>query len=247
VSAPRVALVVMILSALTACSQSPSGQSPGAQSPSAQSATGSPTPPAQPLLSPLPDPAERAFISTITPDLHARFPDGRSARAAGYLRYTDEDQDGIITYTDLHWFADDPKHPAQLWYDAHGHLIGADYTAHVADRTQRPSQWGLQPGRWVHFIAHMHYVVREPDGSTRYGSLLNPTYRANGGDPAHPTPQPLVKLGIVKHASDVVAVFQLPEIWIASMWLVPNPNGAFADSDPLVKPMNGKRMNPHPM
>jgi hypothetical protein len=234
----RAPLIAIIAALLTACSQTPS----------MQNATSTPTPPiAQPSLSPFPDRTEQAFIVTVAPDLHARFPDERTARAAGYLRYTDEDQDGIISYTNLRWFADDPKHPTQLWYDVRGRLIGADYTTRVSDRAQRPALWGLQPGRWVHFIAHMHYIVREPGGMLRYGSLLNPTYTANGGDPAHPTPQPLVKLGIAKRPRDVIAVFQLPEIWIASMWLVPNPHGAFADSDPLVKPMNGKKMNPHPM
>ena len=202
---------------------------------------------AQPMLPPVPDAAEGKFLARVTPDLHARFADENAARAAGYIRYTDEDQDGIISFTDLHWFTDDPSHPAQLWYDAHGRLIGTDYTMSVADRSKRPDIWGLQPGRWVHFIAHMHYVVKEPDGTMRYGSLLNPTYRANGGDPAHPTAQPLVRLGIAQKPADVVAIFQLPEIWIASMWLVPNPKGAFNDSDPLVKPTTHVHRPAHPM
>jgi hypothetical protein len=98
----------------------------------------------------------------------------------------------------------------------------------------------------VHFIAHMHYAVREPDGTIRYGSLLNPTYQAYGGNPMQPTGQPLVRLGLARRPSDVLLIFQLPEIWIASVWLTPNPSGAFADSDPLVKPTSGKHQPAHP-
>ena len=202
--------------------------------------------PTQPSLSPYPDPAEQRFISAVGPELRADFSKPSAAQAAGYVRYTDEDPDGIITYTDFRWFTDDPHHPTQLWYDARGRLIGADYTMPVPDQHKRPAMWGLQSGRWVHFISHMHYAVREPDGTTRYGSLLNPTYKANGGDPVHPSAQPLVRLGIARRPSDVLLIFQLPEIWITSMWLAPNPNGAFADSDPLVKPTKGKRVPAHP-
>lgn len=203
-------------------------------------------PMARPMASPFPDKAEQRFLTAVTPDLRARFANEGLARAAGYVRYTDEDQVGIISFTNLRWFADDPRHPTQLWYDAHGRLIGADYTMRVTDKMRRPSVWGLQPGRWVHFISHMHYAVREPDGSIRYGSVLDPTYQANGGDVAHPTAAPLVKLGLARQASDVTLVFQLPEIWIVSMWLVPNPRGAFADTNPLVKPTKGKRSPAHP-
>jgi hypothetical protein len=202
--------------------------------------------PTQSSLSPYPDAAERRLINAVTPELHARFATTQAASAAGYVRYTDEDQVGIISYTNLRWFADDPAHPTQLWFDARGRLIGADYTMRVQDQRHRPDVWGLQSGRWAHFISHIHYAVREPDRTIRYGSVLDPTYRANGGDPAHPTAQPLVRLGLARRPSDVLLVFELPEIWIASVWLTPNPNGAFAESDPLVKPTKGKRSPAHP-
>jgi hypothetical protein len=235
------ALIALIGFALAGCSRQASPP------PVAPATPAMSMPMAPSTLSPQPNAAERKFLAMVGPDILSRFPDETAASAGGYLRYTDEDQDGIISFTDLQWFADDPRHPTQLWYDAHGRVIGADYTMPVTDRTKRPNIWGLQPGRWVHFIAHMHYVVKEPDGTTRYGSLLNPTYRANGGDPAHPSAQPLVRLGIAKRASDVAAIFQLPEIWIASMWLVPNPKGAFADSNPLVKPTAHVHRPAHPM
>ena len=95
-------------------------------------------------------------------------------------------------------------------------------------------------------MAHMHYVVVGKNGKTEYRSMLDDDYEANGGDPSHPSAQPIVRAGYAKQPSDVKLIFQLPEIWIASVWLVPNPSGAFADADPLVKPTAGAQPNMHP-
>jgi len=197
-------------------------------------------------LAPEPNAGEARFIGRVAADLRRRFPTPAAARRAGYVRYTAEDQDGIITFTNQRWYQDDPAHPTQLWYDAHHRLIGTDFTMPVRDKTRRPNVWGLQPGRWVHFIAHVHYAVREPNGAMRYGSMFNEDYRKAGGDPNHPSAQALVNAGIAQRASDVRLVFQLPEIWIASFWVVPNPRGAFADSNPNVKPTKGEHPNAHP-
>jgi hypothetical protein len=35
--------------------------------------------------------------------------------------------------------------------------------------------------------------------------------------------------------SDVVTVFDMPRIWDLIVWVKPNPNGAFAEKNPLVK------------
>jgi hypothetical protein len=204
-------------------------------------------PPAPPVtLSPKANAAEATFIRAAAGYLGTRYPNPQAAEADGYVRYTDEDQDGIITYTNQQWFGDDPQHPTQLWYDAHGRFLGADYTMPVKNRARRPDVWGLQPGRWAHFVAHMHYVIAAPSAKIRYGSMFNDDYRANGGDPNHPTAQPLVRARIAASPDDVKLIFQLPEIWIASVWLIPNPRGAFADSDPLVIPTQGVHQPSHP-
>ena len=214
----------------------------GGGAPAATSAVATPA-----SLSPQPTNCEAAFIARVTKDLEIRFSAPAFAERAGYERYTAEDSDGIITYTNLRWYNDDPRHPTQLWYDANGRLIGVDYTMRVVNRRQRPDVWGLQSGRWVHFIAHVHYVVRNPDGTTRYGSLFNSQYAKAGGDPKHPTALPLVRAGVAKAPGDVKLVFLLPEIWITSFWLIPNPNGAFAPSNPNVVPSKGTHQNTHPM
>ena len=196
-------------------------------------------------LNPKPNAAEAKFVAAATHYLAPRYSTPEAAEAAGYVRYTAEDQDGIITYTNLKWFADDPRHPTQLWYDVHGRFLGADYPLRVSDRSRRPRVWGLQPGRWSHFISHIHYVVVK-DGKTEYRSMLNDDYQANGGDPANPSAQPIVRAGYAKQPSDVKLIFQLPEMWIASTWLVPNPNGAFAESDSLVHATAGAMPDMHP-
>lgn len=206
-----------------------------------------PPPLVAPTLSPFPNRGEAKFVAAVSADLRKRFPSTQSAIDAGYFRYTAEDDAGIITFTNLRWFADDPKHPTQLWYDAKGRLIGTDFTMPVWDRAKRPAVWGLQPDRWVHFIAHVHYVVRGADGQERYGSLFNDVFEKNGGDPAHPAARPLVRAGIVKSAGDVRHVFLLPEIWITSFWVIPNPRGAFADANPNVTPAKHRHQNAHPM
>jgi hypothetical protein len=43
-----------------------------------------------------------------------------------------------------------------------------------------------------------------------------------------------VKLGLVKHATDVQAIFLFPTIWDIPVWVKPNPDGAFANANPLV-------------
>lgn len=55
----------------------------------------------------------------------ARFPHASDAEKAGYVRYTNEDNTGSISYANFSWTSD-PTHPSQLWYDKSGNLLGAD-------------------------------------------------------------------------------------------------------------------------
>ena len=59
---------------------------------------------------------------------------------------------------------------------------------------------------------------------------------AAGGSLENPSAATLVKLGKVKSASDVVTVFSFPAVWDLIVWIKPNPDGAFAYKNPLVKP-----------
>lgn len=81
------------------------------------------------------------------------------------------------------------------------------------------------------------YVLRGADGKYVYDKwVIAPRYRAAGGDPAHPTAQQLVAMGRAKNVADVVTTFDMPSIWDVIVWVIPNPNGPFAEMNPLVKP-----------
>jgi hypothetical protein len=186
-------------------------------------------------LSGQPQPAEQAFISGIQKDLTARFPTEADAEKAGYFRYTNEDDTGAISFTDLTWQkSSDPEHPSQLWYSVSGKLLGADFSVPYVSSTP-PQLWGVNPARWVQFGDHMHYVL-DVGGKETYGYVPVKKFEAAGGDPANPQPETLVKLGIAKNVSDVKHVFRSPHFWDLIVWVTPNPDGAFADKNPLVHP-----------
>ena len=106
-------------------------------------------------------PSEQQFVTSIQHDLMARFPHVSDAIKAGYVRYTSPDDTGAISYANQQWSAD-PTHPSQLWYDADGNLMGADFSVVRSNGEPRPQVWGVDPGRWYEFNGHVHYVVKDP-------------------------------------------------------------------------------------
>jgi hypothetical protein len=196
--------------------------------------------PMKPKLPDKPLPGEVAFVQSQTKDLNARFATPADAEKAGYFRYNNEDETGAISYANLKWdSATDLKHPqpSQLWYDVKGHLLGADFSVPLGMSKEAPHIWGLDPGRWFRFRhAHVHYVLNG-DTNAVYGHAVRATdFTKAGGDLNNPTAAPLVKLGKVKNASDVAKVFTFPAQWDTEIWVTPNPLGAFAEKNPLVKP-----------
>jgi hypothetical protein len=200
---------------------------------------------AAPTPAPAPSTAEATFIATVTRELPQRYPNPAAATKAGYVRYTNEDRTGAISYVNIaHWDATDPAAPAQLWYDVNGRLLGADFSVRQADAPNGPSLFGIDPKRFSKIPAHVHYVLC--DKTTQkctYGKAVGAAkYAAAGGDLTHPTAEGLVKTGAVSDASSVSTVFLYPAIYDVTVWVVPNPLGAFADANPNVKPsaMSGK-------
>jgi hypothetical protein len=181
---------------------------------------------------------EKAFVTAIAADLMKRFPTAADAEKAGYIRYTSEDETGAISYANLQWYSTDIRHPSQLWYDKNGRLLGADYSVPLSVTSTRPQLWGINPGRWVEFDGHIHWVTKNPaTGQLTYDLWAwDKTVTAAGGDPDHPTPQVLVAMNKVPNAGQVVTVFHFPAIWDLIVWVKPNPDGAFADKNPLVQP-----------
>lgn len=185
-------------------------------------------------LSPKPQGAEAGFVTGIQNDLNARFATIAQAQAAGYFRYTDEDNTGSISYANLQWTSSDPQHPSQLWYSVGGKLLGADFSQPYVAGT-RPSLWGVNPQRWGRFGKHIHWVLLT-DGKESYGATSVAKWTAAGGDADNPQPATVVALGKAKDVSQVKHVFVFPAIWDLEVWVTPNPNGAFAEMNPLVHP-----------
>jgi len=181
--------------------------------------------------------SEKVFVASIQKDLGARFPTAATAESAGYVRYTSEDETGAISYANRQWQSNDWKHPSQLWYDKHGMLLGADFSQ-LKTGNFPPHLWGINSGRWWEFDRHMHWVARDPKtGKTTYDHYMaDDDWIAVGGSLTDPQPATLVKLGKVKNAADVVTVFNFPAVWDLIVWVKPNPNGAFAEKNPLVQP-----------
>jgi hypothetical protein len=185
-----------------------------------------------------PSSSESAFIRSIAADLMARYPTAADAEKAGYVRYTSEDDTGAISYANGQWQSNDIRHPSQLWYDKNGSLLGADYSVLVQDSPGRPQLWGINPGRWVEFDGHVHWVTKDPTTGQLTYDLWAPdkSFSAAGGDPNTPTAATLVAMNKVTNADEVVTIFHFPSIWDLIVWVRPNPNGAFAYKNPQVTP-----------
>jgi hypothetical protein len=181
---------------------------------------------------------ENAFVASIQADLMKRFPTAADAEKAGYVRYTEEDDTGAISYANMQWVSTDIRHPSQLWYDKNGQLLGADYSVLYSAGAARPTLWGVNPGRWVEFDGHIHWVTKDPaTGKVAYDQWTwDKKFAAAGGDPAHPTAQTLVAMKKVSNTASVVTIFHFPAVWDLIVWVKPNPSGAFADKNPTVKP-----------
>lgn len=200
------------------------------------------TPAPAPTMAPAPTPSESAFLAKIMRDLPQRYLNPAAAIRAGYVRFTNEDRTGAISYVNIKaWNTTDPDVPAQLWYDVNGRLIGADYSqrynAAASPPPGPPSIFGISPSRFFTIGAHVHYVTCDKtSGKCVYGKAVGAKKYAAIGDVEHPTADGLVKAGAVTDGSTVSAVFLYPAIYDVSVWVVPNPLGQFADKNPNVVP-----------
>lgn len=207
-----------------------------------------PTPSPAPTAAPPESSSERQFVASVTSDLQSRFASTAQAKAAGYFQYTVEDQTGAISWVNTSQWQSDQTHPSQLWYDANGRLIGADFSVLQNDpHPARPSLWGISPSRWLDFSpAHVHFAIKTASG-LEYGGVGQKTLAMVGGSVDHPTAADIVKAGKTARwkrlhiaapasVSDVAFVFTFPALWDLQVWLVPNPLGAFAEHNPNVIP-----------
>lgn len=203
-------------------------------------------------LPPTPTAAEQPFIAKLQQEIPKRFPTVASATKAGYFQYTPEDETGAISYVNLKvWNSIDLDVPNQLWYDVKGRLLGVDYTVLQDQSPAAPTSlfgYAIDPSRWIHRGAHMHWGFKMPDGSLKLGAMPIAKFTAAGGVPDATQAQipankaALVKAGLpgLTDPSQVQFVFLHPAMWDLVVWVLPNPDGAWADANPNVKPSTPK-------
>ena len=78
-----------------------------------------PAAPAGARPTPVPTPAtlsagEAKAVAEISTTLRARYPDPAAAEKAGYVRYTNEDDTGAISYANRAWNSTTQERPSQL-------------------------------------------------------------------------------------------------------------------------------------
>jgi hypothetical protein len=212
-----------------------------------------PMPPAAPpKLSGQPTTTEQPFITKLQQDIPRRYGTIGAATKAGYFQYTPEDNTGAISYVNLKvWNSIDLDVPNQLWYDVNGRLLGVDYTLLEAQTPKPPATlfgYAIDPSRWLHHGDHMHYGFKAADGSLKLGAMPVAKFKAAGGDP-NPTEATiaankaaLVAVGVpgLTSPDQVQFVFLHPAMWDLVVWVLPNPDGAWADANPNVIPSNKK-------
>jgi len=178
---------------------------------------------------------ETRFVSAIQADLTSRYATASDAEKAGYVRYSDEDDTGAISYANRRWQTTSERAPSQLWYDKNGHLLGADYSILRTSCKTPPHLWGVNPGRWAQLDGHIHWVARDGHGTMKYEQWMSDAaFAAGGGNALYPSAHTLVAMHKVDSINDVVTIFHFPAVWDLTVWVKPNPNGAFADKNPGV-------------
>ena len=199
-------------------------------------------------MSPIPTAGEQPFIAKIQKDIPARYATIAAAQKAGFFQYTAEDKTGAISYVDLNvWNSVDSNVPNQLWYDVNGKLLGVDYTILESQAPTPPATlfgFAIDPSRWIHRAPHMHFGYTLPDGTLKFGAMQVAKFTDAGGvasenQPAIPANKAaLVKAGVpgLTSPDQVKFVFLHPAMWDLIAWVLPNPDGAWADANPNVTP-----------
>jgi len=218
------ALVGMIvgLCAMRASAASPPPKSHEMAMPSAKS---TPTP--------TPAPGEAAFIADVTQALQAKYPTAASATAGGYYQMTRLEDDGTTIWFNNKWDSNVSKYePNFLWYDKHGKLVGLDYQYEGGATPKLPAGvYPVKASRWTTIDPHIHFAYKLPNGTIkRRGAMLLK------GETADPTATQLKVAKLLPANATLLWAHYHPKSWDLGFWLVPNPNGAFADLNPLVKP-----------
>ena len=162
---------------------------------------------------------ERTFIARVSRVLSAKYPTMQVAQRHGYMPITDRlDAEHTYNLTDMDFRDVALDHPNFLWYDRAGKLVGVDYEYPKDGYAKPPMEFPVDPSRWTSIDAHMH-LAYELNGKTVYAEVGSST------DVQKYLPSGATLRWKMDH----------PAAWDLALWLVPNPGGAFADENPLVK------------
>ena len=182
---------------------------------------------------PKPNAAEAAFVNRVTGELFAKYPTADKALAAGYIQLTDVGDDGTAIYFNMTYSKIALMHPNFLWYDRHGKLAGLDYEydTNTWHDPPGPKTYPVLRERWTIIRAHLHFAYRSATGAVKLrGARLRPNVK---GDPI--TAEQLRADGLLPKGATLLWAHYHPKTWDLGFWLVPNPNGAFADLNPRVR------------
>ena len=187
-----------------------------------------------PAAQPKPNAAESAFISSVSMTLLAKYPTAKQAEAAGYTQLTRlEPTDHTYNYTTFTYDKIDRLHPNFLWFDRNNKLVGLDYEYPKSAWPKIPSAtaYPVAASRWVTIPEHMHFAYRFGNGPIQtHGARALPNLQR---DPI--TADALRADKMLPAGATLVWAHYHPTCWDLGFWLVPNPNGAFADLNPNVK------------
>ncbi|MDE2572061.1 MAG: hypothetical protein KGM44_06010 [bacterium] len=177
-------------------------------------------------------PAEIAFVSRVAKRLLAEFPTAAEAERAGYRQTTGVGSDGTSIYFNDDFVRLDELHPNFLWYDRRGRLVGLDYEYPQSEHPQAPTVlFPVQASRWTVVHEHIHYAYRLGTGViAMHGARATPRLRS-----PHIGAQALRAEHLLPAGATLLWAYYHPACWDLGFWLVPNPNGPFADLNPNVK------------
>jgi len=187
---------------------------------------------ASPAQSDRPAPNEAAFIGHVARVLLTRYPTVAQAEKGGYKQTTGIDEDGTAIYFNGDFSRVDALHPNFLWYDRAGKLVGLDYELPQSAYPSPPTLgYPVAPSRWTVVREHVHFAYRVGDGPIHmHGARAYPNLRTD-----HITAAELTADHLLPDGSTLVWAYHHPACWDLGFWLIPNPDGSFAEKNPNVK------------
>ena len=180
---------------------------------------------------PKPTATEAAFVARVAQTLTASYPTRAAAERSGYMALSTKiGADGTYDLTNMDFAHVSLAHPNFLWYDRSGRLVGTDYELPTKQYPKPPALFPVASTRWSRIHEHVHFAYELGGKVVLAGARAKPNLRT-----AHPSAAALRADGDLPKGATLRWAMYHPEAWDLAIWTVANPNGAFADLNPLVK------------